>query len=266
MRNEGRTSWEMNRKRVYMISGESINGSVAVEEERAVVFLNGCEGEYEIYFDGVLLGEALSNARGRIIKKLNFDLNNGGELIIKKDGIREGSARITAEEGALNETESEIESEIEIEKEELSVEKAEEPQEEKEWGFCTDLSSVVKRFKEQLGRLEEAEVLKKGEVNINGEEEENNKEIKVCPDYLWRLPLKDIHFPSNPFLIYSRLKYKHILLKEGDDRFTVGAADVYDEKNVKAAAENGFFCFKTKTEGEVKNGDEGYWLADILKN
>lgn len=239
-----------------MIRGENIRGSVAIEEERTVVFLNGCEGEYEIYLGDRLLCGALSNHRGRIIKKLDADLNNGGEIVIKKDGRTEGYVKICVDESINNIIETEKEEPLVMGKNRNA-----------DYGFCSDLSSVIEKFKEQIKRLEEEEVLKKEDVDyINEDVSVDKKEMKVYPDYLWNLPLKDIGFPSNPFLIYSQLKYKHILLRESENAFTVGAADVYDEENVKAAAENGFFCFETKEEGEVKNGDAGYWLADILKN
>lgn len=276
-----------NGKRVYMLSSENrdVKGSISVYDKTLTVIFDGAEdGQYDIFADSSIIAQAKAKANGRVIKKA--ELNDEAEVIrIKKDGKtiawteleKEGMKQADAETESnevgtaayIERQEESLPEEVEIKeikKETMDMPKA-------EYGFSSDFSTIIKRFKEQMERLEEAKIITNEDKGYIENMEKRAAVLpfddgweRIYPDHLWRLPIKDIYFPSNVFCIFGQKKYKHLVLKEMSDRYRVGVPDEYKKANAASASSCGFFSFMPIGGGEAKDGEKGYWLADILKN
>lgn len=297
----------MNLKKVFVVSAKApVNGSVTAEVKntggRLTVLINGLEkGRYGVFIGGEKIGQADVGFKGRLIKYIDIMADKAeGHFYIADENGREVCCAETDMGGLVRERADfyeEIKDEIkEVKKEPAEAEpypktreypeagpkpqrfftRKDEPQKE-EYGFSSDLGTIIKRFKEQMGRLEKSEILTVKEIeSIENSDKRTEGGFmpfndgddgweKVCRDYIWRLPIRDIHFPSNPFFMCSQKKYKHILFKDMGDRYRVGAADIYSEKNTAKAAAYGFYGFAAVDGKLPKDGDKGYWMADILK-
>ena len=296
----------MNLKKVFIVSAKApVNGSVTAEVKdtggRLTVLINGLEkGKYSVFIGDEKIGQADVGLKGRLIKHIDITADKAeGHFYIADENGREVCCAETDMGGTVREK-AYIYKEVKDETEEVNEKTMaaeqypvtreypeaepqrlftpkEEPQA-AEYGFSSDLGTIIKRFKEQMERLEKSEVLtaKETEAIENSGKTEGKGFTpfndgdegweKVCRDYIWRLPVRDIHFPSNPFFTCSQKKYKHILFKEMGDRYRVGAADIYNGKNTAKAAACGFYGFAAESGKMPKEGDRGYWMADILKS
>ncbi|MBQ2753663.1 MAG: hypothetical protein IJF29_06050 [Firmicutes bacterium] len=255
---------EERRNRILITCNKAISGSVVYEADRLTVVLNGIDdGVYDIYLSDSHKEEADTRGRGRFIKRINGA--SDGNVVIKKDG--EMIAWTIDDENKAEEMTESTEEESVYE----NADDENKAEEKEEYSFSTDISSIIARFREQIERLEKESLLDKEDMAYieGGEKEDKNKENvwkAVCPDDLWMLPIKDMRFPSSLFCIYAYLKFGYIYLLEMSDRYRVAVPDVFKRENMVAASKNGFYSISTLDGKEVKEGEEGYWMADILKN
>lgn len=305
----------MNLKKVFIISAKyPIKGSITAEvneKGRLTVVMDGLEkGRYDIFMENEKIGQAEANDRGRLIKRIDVpaDKITGKVFINISDeyGNDTGSAKISmgeskvilsakeesgtepkAETGTINYPEDadavpadeKLPYELEFNTEPSPIFGEIKEKQRAEYGFSSDFGTIIKRFKEQMERLEKSEVLTAKEIeNIenSGNMYKNNDTFmpfkdgdgeweKVSGDFLWRLPVRDIHFPKSLFFICGQKKYGYIIMKELEDRYRVGAPDTYREKNAPKAAADGFYGFAAESGMLPTEGDMGYWMADILK-
>ncbi len=253
---------EERRNRMLITCNKAISGSIAYEADRLTIVLNGIDdGVYDIYLSDSHKEEADTRGRGRFIKRINGIFN--GNVVIKKDG--ETIAWTREDEDKAEEMTESIEEESVYE----NTDDENKAEEKEEYSFSTDISSIIARFREQIEKLEKGSVFDKEDIAYieEGKKEKKENEWKmICPDDLWRLPIKDIRFPSSLFCIYAHLKFGHIYLSEMSDRYRVAVPDVFKNENMPEASRCGFYSISTLDGKEVKEGEEGYWMADILKN
>ncbi len=263
----------MSDKKVYML--ENIKGSISVEKDKVTIVMSDVEGEYELFLDDKKECGLSADYRGRVMKKINCDADNIGSVFIKKDGKTVAKTVFKEEKTEVKEVFREVKEEVEkIEEKPIKVfEEKKEEMPKTDYSFTSDFSTIIDRFKEQMARLEETRVIDEEDIAYIEKKDrgfapfsDEEKWERIYPDYLWRLPIRDIKFPSNLFVISGQKRYKHIILREMSDRFKVGVPDVYDDKNAQMAYTNGFYSFMSRDGGETENGTAGYWMADILKN
>ena len=261
--NEGR------RNRLLITCNKSISGSVTDEGDRLTVVLNGIDdGIYDIYLSDSNKQEADTRGRGRFIKRINGSF--GGNVVIKKDG--EIIAWTEEEEEKTEKLKDCVNEEI-VYDDVYDKEGADEKtlEEKEEYSFSTDISAIISRFRKQIERLEKESVFDKDDIAFieEGEREKTKTENEwkaVCPDDLWLLPIKDTSFPSSLFCIYAHLKFGHIYVLEMSDRYRVAVPDIFKKENMAAASKSGFYSISTLDGKEVMEGEEGCWMADIIKN
>ncbi|MBE6008153.1 MAG: hypothetical protein E7235_03020 [Lachnospiraceae bacterium] len=247
---------------MFITRDKTISGSVTDETERLTIVLNGIDdGIYDIYLSGIHKAEADTRGRGRFVKRI--DEIFGGDVVIKKDGEEIAWIKEDIKEEEITAYELEEEKVQEEEKNEEIRE---------DYSVSPDISAIIARFRDQMARLENESVIDKkdiGYIEDGKKEKEEKPEDKwemISPDDLWGLPIKDIRLPSSLFCIYGQLKFRHLYMMEMSDRYRVAVPDIFKNENMQYASRNGFYCISTLDGREVKEGEVGYWMADILKN
>ena len=247
--------------KIYMFEShkEDVKGSVAVKDGRTIIIVNGIDdGSYDINFGDRFICKADTRGKGRIFKKIDENFTDE-RVIISKDGeefawinVKEENTEPVGQYNCMDLCESEKTDEENVD--------------EQTYGFSSDLSTVINRFKEQIERLENMSVLTMEDIKYIENKDLKEEWDKITPDYIWKLPVKDIRFPSSPFCICGYMKYNYLLMKEMSDRYRIGVPDRFKSENMPYASSYGFYCFDTFKEKEANEGEEGYWLYDILKN
>jgi len=252
-------------KKTYMLEtyDKGVNGSVTEERDGIKIVINGIDdGEYEIYDGTRFICGVDTKGKGRFIKRLDDESFSDGMI------IKNGDKDIAWIKTEKSKDDIDIEKDRDVTKDLFEYSRVDESN----YSFSSDFAEIIKKFKDQMERLEEEHIINKEDLSyIEGEKEEADEhEIigwkTISPDDLWKLPIKDVKFPSCCFCIYGYLKYKHIYVCDMSDRFRVAVPDVFKGYNMPLASKMGFFCFSTLDGEMVGEGEEGYWMADVLKN
>ncbi|HCT65409.1 MAG TPA: hypothetical protein DIC60_09145 [Lachnospiraceae bacterium] len=157
---------------------------------------------------------------------------------------------------------------------------------------------IVQSFNKEMKNLEDIGVLSLSELmeiqgfNVNEKDEEcleeaekkenevdyifkhnekmnpfNNEEcqwVRICPEEIWALGLKDNAVNNSSFLMYADKKYKHLLLGRRESGMLIlGVPDCYKASERRRAMALGFVDFFGVGDKIMKEGEHGYWIKNL---
>ena len=95
----------------------------------------------------------------------------------------------------------------------------------------------------------------------------NNEEcqwVRICPEEIWALGLKDNTVNTSSFVIYADKKYKHLLLGRRESGMLIlGIPDCYKSSERRRALAMGFFDFFGIGDEKLEEGKYGYWVKNL---
>jgi hypothetical protein len=95
----------------------------------------------------------------------------------------------------------------------------------------------------------------------------NNEEcqwVRICPDEIWALGLKDNTVNTSSFVIYADKKYKHLLLGRRESGMLIlGVPDCYKSSRRRRALAMGFVDFFGIGDESLEEGRYGYWIKNL---
>jgi|GEM_PF-4397508 hypothetical protein len=95
----------------------------------------------------------------------------------------------------------------------------------------------------------------------------NNEEcqwVRICPEEIWALGLKDNAVNNSSFLMYADKKYKHLLLGRRESGMLIlGVPDCYKASERRRAMALGFVDFFGVGDKIMKEGEHGYWIKNL---
>lgn len=156
---------------------------------------------------------------------------------------------------------------------------------------------IVQSFNREMKNLEDIGVLSLSEImsiqgNDDGEEVEvmqakpirqteadyifehnekmkpfNNEEcqwVRICPEEIWALGLKDNTVNTSSFVLYADKKYKHLLLGRRESGMLIlGVPDCYKSSQRRKALAMGFVDFFGIGDEKLEEGKHGYWIKNL---
>lgn len=88
--------------------------------------------------------------------------------------------------------------------------------------------------------------------------------VRICPEEMWVLPVKNYKAAQTSFVLCADKKYKHLLLgrnPKGD--LMLAVPDCYRAENRKRAMQLGFIDFIGVGDSEPGDGIYGYWIKKL---
>ncbi|MDD3570385.1 MAG: hypothetical protein PHY44_04725 [Lachnospiraceae bacterium] len=95
----------------------------------------------------------------------------------------------------------------------------------------------------------------------------NNEEckwVRICPEEIWALGLKDNKVNASSFVLYADKKYKHLLLGRRESGMLIlGVPDCYKSSERRKALSMGFVDFFGIGDERLEEGKYGYWIKNL---
>lgn len=95
----------------------------------------------------------------------------------------------------------------------------------------------------------------------------NNEEckwVRICPEEIWALGLKDNTVNASSFVLYADKKYKHLLLGRRESGMLIlGVPDCYKSAERRKALAMGFVDFFGIGDERLEEGKYGYWIKNL---
>lgn len=95
----------------------------------------------------------------------------------------------------------------------------------------------------------------------------NNEEcqwVRICPEEIWALGLKDNTVNTSSFVLYADKKYKHLLLGRRESGMLIlGVPDCYKSSERRRALAMGFVDFFGVGDEKLEEGKHGYWIKNL---
>lgn len=95
----------------------------------------------------------------------------------------------------------------------------------------------------------------------------NNEEcqwVRICPEEIWALELKDNTVNTSSFVLYADKKYKHLLLGRRESGMLIlGVPDCYKSSERRRALAMGFVDFFGIGDEKLEEGKYGYWIKNL---
>lgn len=93
--------------------------------------------------------------------------------------------------------------------------------------------------------------------------------VKIIPQDIGKLPIGNWKLGSNSFVMHGYYKYKYLMLGKvnlrGQERIVIGVPGVYTNKEKYMANMFGFNMFVPVKKADVKTGNFGYWVWEVLR-